>query len=111
MTKTPLLMVAGALLLSPVPALAGDLPTRTVRYGDLDLTQPEGVIRLERRVAAAVRSVCRAEDPRDLSLAVKVNKCRKIARHSASDQTQLAIASARSAQRLAAKQGASPVLQ
>lgn len=111
MKTAPLFALATALLLSPVPALADEAPTRSVQYGDLDLTKPEGVVRLERRIAAAVRSVCQAADPRDVSLASKVQKCRKAARASASDKMQLAIANARSAQQLAAKQGASPVLQ
>jgi UrcA family protein len=111
MKNAPLLALASALIFSPVPALANDTPTRTVQHGDLDLTNPEGVAQLERRVSVAVESVCQTEDPRDLSLAIKVRKCRKMALASANDQTQLAIANARSAQQLAARQGASPVLR
>jgi UrcA family protein len=111
MTKPLFLAVASALALSPIPALADDLPTRTVHYADLDLTRPEGVARLERRIAAAARSVCPTDDPRDLGLAMKIQKCRKAARASAYDQTKLAIADARSSQRVAATHSASPALR
>jgi UrcA family protein len=111
MKNAPLLALASALILTPIPALANDTPTRSVQYRDLDLTKAEGVAKLERRISSAVRFVCQAEDLRDLSLAIKVQKCRKMARASANDQTQLAIANARSAQQLAARQGTSPVLR
>jgi UrcA family protein len=111
MTKPLFLAFAGVLALSPIPALADEIPTRTVRYADLDLTRPEGVTRLERRIAAAARSVCPTDDSRDLRLAMKIKKCREAARASAHDQTKLAIADARSSQQVAATRGASPALR
>ena len=109
MTYTTLLALAAALL--PLPALAGDLPTRTVHYGDLDLAKPAGITGLDRRILAAARSVCRSGDPRDLVAMTAIKKCRSAALASAQRQTQLAIAKARSAQQLASAGGESPALR
>ena len=109
MTFTTLLALAAALM--PVPALAGDLPTRTVLYSDLDLTKFAGITRLDHRILAAARSVCRSGDPRDLVAMTAIKKCRSAALASAQRQTQLAIASARSAQKLASAGRESPALR
>lgn len=111
MFKPLLFTFAGALALSPIPALADELPTRIVHYADLDLTRPEGVASLETRIAAAARSVCPTDDPRDLGLAMKIAKCRKAARTSAHNQAQLAIADARSGQQVAATRSRPPALR
>jgi UrcA family protein len=111
MTTTPLFAIVGALLLAPLPALAGDLPTRLVRYGDLDLTKAEGVARLEHRVAAAARLVCRIDDPRDLTQSAIARKCRSAALAAAQRQTQAAIAEAHSNRQLASSSGAPPALR
>lgn len=63
---TPLLgFVGGALaaaaasaLTFPGMSLAQDVRQTVVRYGDLDLTDPQGIAQLERRVASAARRVC-----------------------------------------------------
>lgn len=109
MNYTTLLALAGALM--PVPALAGDLPTRTVLYSDLDLTKSAGITRLDRRILAAARSVCPSGDPRDLVAMTAIKKCRSAALASAQRQTQLAIAKARSAQKLASAGRESPTLR
>ncbi len=101
MTRTPKMAIAAALLLLPIPALAGDVPTRIVQYGDLDLTGPEGVTRLERRIAAAARSMCPADDLRNLNALMGTKKCRDAAIASAERQTKVAIADARASQQVA----------
>lgn len=101
MTKAPKLAIAAALLLSPISVMAGSLPTRTVVYNDLDLTSTEGVARLERRIAAAARSLCPAEDPRNLNALMVIKKCRAAAIASAERQTKVALADARASKQLA----------
>src|SRR3546814_15415423 len=49
--------LAGALVLSSVPASAADRSAE-VRYGDLDLTSQADVALLKQRVALAVKHVC-----------------------------------------------------
>ncbi len=41
------------------PSRAGDVATKTVRFGDLDLSTAIGAERLYERIAAAARIVCR----------------------------------------------------
>src|SRR5688572_11742918 len=69
-------MVAGFL---PVPALASTVETRSldVSYADLDLSNPDGAVKLDRRVKAAANAVCGRADARDLRLARSVAACRK----------------------------------
>ena len=109
MTYTTLLALTAALM--PVPASAGNLPTRIVQHGDLDLTKPDGIAWLDGRIRAAARSVCRLGDPRDLFIQTAIKKCHSAALASAERQTQLAIANARSAQQLASAGGESPSLR
>ena len=45
------------------PAMAEEA-TVLVNYGDLDLTDPDGVAVLETRIAAAVKEVCDKTEPR-----------------------------------------------
>lgn len=48
---------------TPTPALAGSAPSVTVRYGDLDLSRPEGARALYTRLQAAAQRVCDAGNP------------------------------------------------
>jgi UrcA family protein len=52
--------VAGSVCAMTVPARADDagLPTKTVKYGDLNLSSPAGVKVLYRRIQAAAYDVC-----------------------------------------------------
>lgn len=111
MTKAPFLALASALLLAPLPALAGGLPTRIVQYGDLDLTRAEGVARLERRLVAAARSVCPVGDALNLAAFMSAQKCRATALAASKTQTQLAIATARSTRQMASSRRAAPALR
>jgi UrcA family protein len=47
-------------------ASAGDAPSVTVRYGDLNLTSQEGIASLYGRIGKAAAVVCSALDGRDL---------------------------------------------
>jgi UrcA family protein len=64
--RAALAVVAAGMLVSP--ALAADskgrfaVPELAVAYGDLDLTKPEGVQALHRRLTAAAERVCPRTD-------------------------------------------------
>lgn len=55
-----------ALAFTASPALAGtsDVSSQSVGYADLNLATPEGQARLERRIDAAAKSVCRVNQVR-----------------------------------------------
>ena len=58
--------IVATLVLFATPALAqqrGEVVTRVVSYGDLDLRSPAGRASLERRVEAAARRVCPVRPP------------------------------------------------
>lgn len=55
MTRFTILLLAASI---SVTANAQSLPTRSVSYADLDLTQETGVKTLKHRVARAVESLC-----------------------------------------------------
>jgi UrcA family protein len=66
-------MVAG-------PASHAALPEVTplsvrVRFGDLDLSKPDGVNALKTRIGHAARQVCDQADARDLEASVRFNRC------------------------------------
>ncbi|HEX7782315.1 MAG TPA: UrcA family protein [Sphingobium sp.] len=77
------------------PALAEDSVTRTVSLSDVDLSTESGVALLNRRIEAAVSSICGRQESRDLQQVMAVRKCRTGAHASAVNQTQLAVADAR----------------
>lgn len=46
-----------------------------IDYSDLDLTQPEGVQALYRRVASAARQVCHEPSPREITRYARFEEC------------------------------------
>lgn len=62
-----------------------------VHFGDLDLTTPAGVARLDERIAIAVRSVCRPVDPRTAGASAQEAECRQVARTRAVAQRNLKV--------------------
>lgn len=72
-------------LTAAVPAVA---ETRVVRYDDLNLSSPAGLERLDRRIDAATRQVCGADETYRSSLADRgaVRKCIAEAKARAADQ-------------------------
>ena len=56
-----------------------DLPTITVRYGDLNLTTDQGTRVLYRRLTGAANLVCPTADNRDLNGSTQAAKCRATA--------------------------------
>ena len=76
------------------PSHAAELETHTavVAYGDLDLHTPSGTATLERRIAGAVATVCRAPDSRSLDELAHEAACRLTATTQARPQLQAALA-------------------
>lgn len=81
-----LIMTAAAVIGMAAPALADvvvkdgrplDLPRREVRFADLNLDTQEGMVRLNARIAAAVRTVCGTADLRSLHQFGIVRTCRQ----------------------------------
>ncbi|MBO9712772.1 UrcA family protein [Sphingomonas sp.] len=84
-------------IVAPVPALAAEDGKRVhVTYADLDLSTPQGVGQLDRRLAKAVNSACEATPSRALSQALALRHCRDTALASVAEQRVHAIASHRS---------------
>jgi UrcA family protein len=56
---------------------AGDseVPQVVVKFGDLNLSNPEGAAELYNRIAAAGKEVCRSFDSRDLATRARLNAC------------------------------------
>lgn len=79
-------------LLAPAAAMAETMSV-PVRYGDLDLSTPQGQRSLERRIAAASRMICGSVDrERDLGRRSSILKCLAEVRQSAEPAKLAAIA-------------------
>jgi UrcA family protein len=90
-----------AAVLASTPALAGDelpgdrMPDVRVYYGDLDLSDPAGVARLDRRLAHAVVAACPSDNGvHELSLDRDIALCRAQKRAEIVPLRQTALASA-----------------
>ena len=106
-TFIPLAAFGASVLLalaSPPPALAADNHRASVGYADLDLRNPEGVDALDRRIRAAVQSLCGDASDTDLEGRNAVRQCRAEIRAAAVAQRDVAIAAARRPDALAAAQ-------
>ncbi|MBT2135080.1 UrcA family protein [Croceibacterium sp. LX-88] len=100
MTKThhksalPAIAFALAALVQTVPSVASareqgrSIP---VSYGDLDLTSPQGIKTLDRRLDRAVRRVCGDRTYQNLSLQAGVSECEKGTWAHINGQRQVAI--------------------
>lgn len=90
--KTITIALVSASLVS-VPAEAQPNPrTEIVGYGDLDLSSPQGIATLDRRLHQAVQNVCGRYFPRDLQSMGDVRQCRRDSWASAQLQRNQAIA-------------------
>lgn len=104
MTARPLLALAAALttsLLVGTTVSAGPFDeSRTVRvsYADLDLTHPDGLTQLERRVETATDRVCASHGTLDLKSRMATRQCRDTALANAMGKVQLAALKASSQQ-------------
>jgi len=98
------ILAAAALVSAPAfAAPAADGMSRTVRFGDLDLSTDAGAAALHSRIEYAATAVCGGgADQRDLTQVRVVNACREVAMASAEPQVQLALANARNGRQLAA---------
>lgn len=72
-----------------------DIPTRIVKYGDLNLAAEEGRRQLIHRVTWAVNEVCDINGTQLLSDAILSNRCRSVAWQGAKPQIDTAFQRAR----------------
>lgn len=73
------------------PAIAGEIPTRVVKAGDLNLSSQAGIAVLRRRVDDAVQAVCAPQIQSILMPGTAERQCRAIARRAAADQVALLV--------------------
>lgn len=91
MLKTTACVLA---LFASVPAAAGSSPvtqSETVRFDDLNLANPAGVGKLERRLEAAARRVCGFEEARTYGWIVRAQAANCMAGALASARQQVAL--------------------
>ncbi len=69
-----------------------ELVSVAVSYADLDLSSAQGQARLDRRVRAAVKQLCRTGPNPSLADHMAERECRALARTSADGEVRLAIA-------------------
>ena len=93
-----------ALLATTAPAIAqpaGETRTVHVSYADLDLRHAGDVKTLDRRLRAAIGTVCPAGVATDMLVSPAVQQCRKTAHAALADQRATAIAKAAGTTQLA----------
>ena len=98
-TLTLAAVAASTLFVAPASAEAPQTVTsnrtavsRTVGYGDLDLTSTAGQGRFDQRIAVAVRGVCGSASSRDLAELADIRRCRREAAATAANGRELALA-------------------
>src|SRR3546814_15114907 len=96
--------LAGALVLSSVPASAADRSAE-VRYVDLDLTSQADVALLKQRVALAVKHVCGNANIRNLREVEDMKRCCAAASTRRHNDVELALDNDRNGTRLARNAG------
>ncbi len=108
MIKTTLSTALFALAAITAPAHASArvdtnaAPVRVVDAADLDLSTADGKATFDRRLAAAVKVVCAADEPSDLPGQIAVRACRSHARQALVSQRDAVIAAAAQARAHAA---------
>jgi UrcA family protein len=90
-TVTSVALALSSILGSAAVARVDEVPTQIVHFADLDLTSPEGVKVLQRRVSQAIVAVCGSLDIRDLDQTRMTMACRRDAGKSAATQMASAI--------------------
>ena len=72
-------VLAAAASLTQAAAPAGDVPSITVKFADLNLSTEEGTNRLYSRITTAARAVCERGDSRDLATFAARRACESAA--------------------------------
>ena len=71
--------IFGALTLSwgamSIAADESDAPQAVVKFGDLNLSNPQGAVALYHRISSAAVTVCRPQDNRSLASKSRVQSC------------------------------------
>ena len=86
--------VAALIAAAPSSALARDVATEKVPYGDLDLSTPAGIETLDRRLERAVKHVCGRAVPRSLAQTAQIERCQEETWQSIQGEREFAIAQA-----------------
>lgn len=88
--------LAGMLLPAAATAMSAERVSisRAVTYSDLDLSREADRVRLDARIAGAIRQVCGSAQSRDLRLIGDLNRCRRQAKSFALRGRDVAIAAA-----------------
>lgn len=76
MTKFLTTALTGLSLLSGVAVAGTPIKPIRVEYRDLDLQTPEGVARLDHRIAKAISASCPNDRPTELSAKIEERHCR-----------------------------------
>jgi UrcA family protein len=92
--KTAHLALAAATLATLSPAAFAAEPSRTVRYADLNLANPEGRAQLDRRIASAAGALCGFAHSADLAAQSAVARCRAATLAGVTGQRNAVLASA-----------------
>ena len=87
----PIVLIASLAAANPAHA---ESVSRTVSYGDLDLTSPAGQAIFDRRIGDAVRDLCGRAFPLDLQTQHDVRRCRSQAMAAVQAQRNDALAQA-----------------
>jgi UrcA family protein len=78
--RTSILIIAALTALSASPVLAQQSARQEIRTADLDLDSPAGLARFERRVAAALETVCGSYASASAQESAEIDRCRAAAR-------------------------------
>lgn len=104
-------MLARYILLLPLfvalPVCAGTSESLAVPYADLNLASTQGQATLERRIETAVRSVCDANQSRELAMRAASKRCQQAARDAVHPNMQVAVQRATTTNELAGATAAS----
>lgn len=90
-------LLTASVLVVPTVSQAAESNSVRVSYADLNLAAEPGAKILEKRIAAAARTVCQIEDSRELELAQATGQCRDQAIADAQPAFHAALAAARNA--------------
>jgi UrcA family protein len=58
-----------------IAAAEDDVPQAIVKFGDLQLSNPQGAATLYRRISSAAATVCRAQDDGSLGARIRMHSC------------------------------------
>jgi len=91
-----MVLAAGASLTNNSIPATDDVPKASVQYGDLNLSNEEGLNQLQRRIRQTAKDICGEAYDRDLTQRAVVVQCQDAVLASARVQTEMAVNRSRS---------------